>query len=355
MDNQSPINLSDEEREQLEQLACELDELGPNSRKLSRLREIAWHYRQLGESLSQNLEDLAMMYEAILEHGTALENELSDKNDTISQLVDKMRRYLPTQLYQRIVGGEASADVGNHQRKYLTVFFSDIVGFTDITDTIEPEALSSLLNSYLNEMAEIVHRWGGVLDKFIGDAVMVFFGDEDDNDPRESARKCVGMALDMQASIGKLRQEWARQGINFPLQMRIGINSGYCTVGNFGSEARLDYTIIGGNVNVASRLEGQCQPGGLLISGSTYLHVRDMVEAESRGSIKVKGVSHPVECYHILGAKQPDQQLNNSLLEEGENGFRLANIDFELGGTSDIERQAIKSSLRRALEWLDKR
>jgi PAS domain S-box-containing protein len=143
------------------------------------------------------------------------------------------------QVYDSIFAGRTEVRVESY-RKMLTVFFSDIQGFTALTDMLEAEALSDLLNEYLSEMSAIATRFGGTVDKFIGDGVMIFFGDPDTRGHADDAIACVEMALAMQKRVRELQVEWHDRGVQQPLHVRIGINTGYCTVGNFGSEERLD-------------------------------------------------------------------------------------------------------------------
>lgn len=339
----SPISLSAADRAELERLLAQLPARAADDADLRSLLALA-------QRLSQDIDDLALMHGAVVEHSTGLENELSRSNDRISSMIESMRRYLSAQLYQRIMGGTAEVKAGSHQRRNLTVFFSDIVGFTELTDTVEPEMLSQMLNSYLDEMASICDKWGGTIDKFIGDAVMIYFGDEDQADPVDGARRCVCMALEMQSCLGLLEERWRRLGSNHRLRIRVGINSGYCTVGNFGSSSRVDYTIVGGNVNVASRLEHQCTPGSILISGSTYALVRELVEVRSVGHISVKGVAHPIESFEVTGRREAAAEGTHPMLLQHDKGFDLRSIHFDATQTPPIEREAIASSLRRALE-----
>ena len=346
---ESPIQLSEADRARLEQLVAML---GDPSVQAEQLRDGSLALAELAERLGQDIDDLALMYTSVIEHSTGLENELSERNDQISLLIEKMRRYLSPQLYGRITGGTVDAAAGSHQRRNLSVFFSDIVGFTELTDTVEPESLSQMLNSYLDEMARICDRWGGTIDKFIGDAVMIFFGDDDQADPIQCAKDCVCMALEMQSSLPVLEEKWRSYGSSHLLRIRVGINSGYCTIGNFGSSSRVDYTIIGGNVNVAARLEHQCRPGSILISGSTYAMVRDLVEVQSMGMIQVKGVAHPVETYEVIGRRPEVTAKTQRILVEHETGFDLKSIRFDTQATSPLEREAIRDSLNRALARL---
>jgi adenylate cyclase len=292
------------------------------------------------------IDDIEMLHQSVVEHSSELENELEQKNHAIEQIMANMRRYLSKSLYERIAGGQ-SAEVGATTRRNLTVFFSDIVGFTELTDTVEPETLSQVLNTYLGAMTDICERHGGTVDKFIGDAVMIFFGDDELSEPAQSAQACVQMALEMQSAIAAMQSGWASFGTQLGLRVRMGINSGYCTVGNFGSGERMAYTIVGGNVNVASRLEHQAEPGGVCISGSTYALVRENVEVRPMGALQVKGVAHPVESYAVIGAKVP--QGANPWLLEHSTGFSLRALDFDVSKTSPIQRQVMQNALQQAL------
>lgn len=163
--------------------------------------------------------------------------KIKEKNEQLSGLSSKLSKYLAPQLYDSIFTGEKEVKIETHRKK-ITIFFSDIVGFTSITEETDEVKLSVWLNTYLNDMANIAFEHGGTLDKFIGDAVMVFFGDPKTQGEQEDALKCVSMAMVMQDRAKFL-------GID----IRIGIHSGYAIVGNFGSENRMDYTVIGRAVN----------------------------------------------------------------------------------------------------------
>ncbi len=301
--------------------------------------------------MSEDLDTAQLIHQSVLDHATGLENDLTERNKEIRQLIDKMKRYLSEQLYQQIVGGEVDTTAGSYKRVHLTIFFSDIVGFTDITDTLEPETLSFVLNSYLNEMARICSKYNGAIDKFIGDAVMIYFGNDADMSNQEAAQACVSMALEMQESMESLRQRWAEQGCRHPLKMRIGINSGYCTVGNFGSDERMDYTLIGGNVNIAARLEGQCPHGGILVSEATHQLVESMVKSRPFGTLELKGVSRPVDTHEITGREVTDPETG-LFRREGE-GFRLDAIHFDPNQVSNIELRQLRESLQQAIDSLN--
>ena len=199
---------------------------------------------------------------------------LRNKNNTLETLSSKLSKYLSPQVYESIFSGKAEVRVGAN-RKFLSVFFSDIASFTEITDQLEPEILTSSLNNYLNEMAQIAIAYGATIDKYIGDAIMAFFGDPETNGPQQDAIRCVSMALAMQRKTMQINSKLRSLGVTRPFNIRCGVNSGICTVGNFGSENRLDYTAIGNNVNLASRLETAAEVGEVLISEATLMLVQD--------------------------------------------------------------------------------
>jgi PAS domain S-box-containing protein len=232
----------------------------------------------------------------------AANSELAEKNQQLEALSGKLAKYLSRQVYDSIFEGRTEVRVESY-RKMLTVFFSDIEGFTDLTDMMEAEALSELLNQYLSEMSAIAGRFGGTIDKFIGDGIMIFFGDPESRGPAEDAVACARMALAMTSRVASLCQEWSERGVQRPLRIRVGINTGYCTVGNFGSEERMDYTIVGGQVNAAARLESSAEAGQILISHQTWALIKDELECRSVGELKVKGIIRPLLTYEVLGVK----------------------------------------------------
>ncbi|MDI1275623.1 adenylate/guanylate cyclase domain-containing protein, partial [Polaromonas sp.] len=188
-------------------------------------------------------------------------------------LSEQLSRYLAPQVYQSLFDGSRQAEIRT-QRKKLTVFFSDIKNFTESTAQWQPEEVTLLLNSYFAEMSQIAAEYGATLDKFIGDAIVIFFGDPHTLGVREDAVQCVRMAIAMQKRMEGLRARWREMGIHRNFEIRIGINSGFCDVGNFGSSLRMEYTIIGREVNLAARLEQAAEPGEILISSETHALVQ---------------------------------------------------------------------------------
>jgi class 3 adenylate cyclase len=303
--------------------------------------------------LESELADLQIMYDTTLEHGTSLENELMVQNRRMEALQNQMRRYLSPQLYAALVGGTAETSTHRHSRTKLTVYFSDMVGFSDLTDAIEPEILSELLNTYLTRMSEIALDYGGTIDKFIGDAIMVFFGAPEFVDDADHARRCIRMALDMRAEVFRLREAWRARGITHPLRVRAGINTGYCTVGNFGSEHRMDYTIIGGQVNLASRLQSSAAHDSIYISRATYMLVEDLIDARALGPIQVKGIHAPIEVWEVIGLRDDSARAAEYLRIEGAS-LKLQELSVNLDHLDEQERASIEQALTRALIHLNR-
>jgi class 3 adenylate cyclase len=188
------------------------------------------------------------------------------------------------------------------ERKKLTIFFSDVVNFTSVTERMQPEELTTLLNEYLTEMSSIAAAHGGTVNKFIGDGIVIFFGHPESHGIAEDAKACLAMAFDMQRRLTELNKEWRGRGIEQPFRARVGINTGFCNVGNFGSDERIDYTIIGAEANLAARLQSIAQPGGIVLSYETFMLVRDLVRAHPLEPVMLKGIPHPIVPYEVDGA-----------------------------------------------------
>jgi adenylate cyclase len=275
------------------------------------------------------------------------ENQLADKSRALEQLSSQLAKYLSPQVYQSIFTGKQEVKIAS-RRKKLTVFFSDIAGFTETTDRLESEDLTRLLNHYLTEMSEIAVSYGATIDKYVGDAIVIFFGDPETRGVKEDALACVEMAIAMRKRMRELHGAWRASGIEKPLQCRIGINTGYCTVGNFGSEDRMDYTIVGGGVNLASRLEAAATPGEILMSYETYANVRHRIHCEERGDISVKGIAYPVATYQVVDTYE-NLGKERLLIHEERPNLRL---DLDLDAMSADDRDHAVAVLREALNRL---
>jgi class 3 adenylate cyclase len=276
-----------------------------------------------------------------------LNAELELKNAFLSKISANLSKYLSPQVYRTIFLGEKNVEIST-ERKKLTVFFSDIKDFTATTESLQPEELTALLNEYFTEMSDIAEAHGATIDKFIGDAIVAFFGDPVSHGVIEDARACVMMAVAMQRRLSELEQEWRQRGFEQPFRARMGINTGYCNVGNFGSESRMDYTIIGAEANLAARLEGIAKPGGIVMSYETWAHVRDLIDAAPLPPTRFKGISREVVPYEvILSETKEDSGL---VLKESVPGLQ---IFVNLASMDLPARNEARAALRRALEAVD--
>ncbi|MCK1713062.1 adenylate/guanylate cyclase domain-containing protein [Bradyrhizobium sp. 143] len=267
--------------------------------------------------------------------------EIALKNKRLESLSSKLAKYLSPQVYDSIFSGKQEVRITS-DRKRLTVFFSDIAGFTETSERLESEDLTQLLNHYLTEMSRIALSFGATVDKYVGDAIVAFFGDPETQGIKEDALACVKMAIAMRERLHDLRHIWRDAGIEKPLECRIGINTGYCTVGNFGSEDRMEYTIIGSGVNLAARLESAATPGEI-----PFAHVKDEVYCEECEPIKVKGFSHLIHTYRVI-------DLHENLKEKHEVRAEMPHfkLDANFKLMSDDERQEAALLLREMLARL---
>ena len=265
--------------------------------------------------------------------------ELDQRKTELEGLSKQLAKYLPPQIHEALFAGNYDTRIAT-KRKKLTVFFSDIKGFTQTSENLQPEALTEYLNEYFSEMTQIALEHGATIDKYMGDAMMVFFGDPETRGVRDDARACVEMGLRMLERLAMLQQRWRANGFDNPFEIRIGINTGYCNVGNFGSDQRLSYTIIGGEVNLAQRLESSADVGGILISYETWVHVQDMVEVEPRGAIQMKGIARNVQTYAVQGRKRAGDAPAFALSHPAG-----VAIDLDPTALDDDERNALVDKL----------
>jgi adenylate cyclase len=229
---------------------------------------------------------------------------LKDKNEKLEKISNRLAKYLSPQIYKNIFESD-SEHTNEYKRKKLTVFFSDIKGFTDLSDSLDPDLLAELVNDYLSAMTDIALKHGGTIDKFIGDAILVFFGDPESDGLKKDASKCLSMAIAMQKKVTELDKNWREDhGIAGGLKVRIGISTGYCTVGNFGSVQRVDYTVLGSTVNLASRLESICEPKKILVAPETKMLLEKDFKFEPQDPVKLKGFNQPVVPYQYLDLKE---------------------------------------------------
>jgi adenylate cyclase len=278
----------------------------------------------------------------VLKQSDKMATEIAEKTDRLKNISVQLSKYLSPQIYDMIFSGKAQASLES-SRKKLTLFFSDIVDFTPTTESLEPEELTQLLNHYLTEMSDIALAHGATIDKYIGDAIVIFFGDPESEGYKKDALKCINMAIVMQEKMRELRAKYVDEGIVNNFEIRMGINTGYCTVGNFGSEERMDYTIIGGNVNLAARLEGSAEHSQILISHETYSLVKDNFHTVKKDPIMVKGISKPVQTYQVEGPKDAEGTVFKK---------SLAGLSIDLNKDHITDRKDAVQILHQAIEEL---
>ena len=302
-------------------------------------------------ALRDSLEDLKKRYEkqtrqlnrlTKLSDGT--QAKLTQANEAMNNLLRNLQRFVPDVVTQSLMRDGAEQIAANSRQK-ITVFFSDIVGFTSLTERLDPERLAPLMTDYFSEMTEICAKWGGTLDQFIGDAIVIFFGAPQSLGDSEDARRALGMALDMQERLQDLRLKWAQEGLTSRLEVRMGIATGYCNVGNFGSHERLHYTAIGGAVNSAARIQSLANPNAILLAEDTYLLVRDQYRCTLDQTAILQGQKHPITLYKASPQQQKDQAAR---LSADEPGYR-----FYFDPAEIIDKTRIVALLQSALDTLE--
>jgi len=274
---------------------------------------------------------------------------LERTNGFLESISTKLSRYLSPQIYKSIFSGEK--DVVIHtERKKLTIFFSDIKEFTNTTERLQPEELSRLLNEYFTEMSDIALEHGGTIDKFVGDAMLIFFGDPETKGVAQDAKACVRMALEMQRRLAELNIKWRNEGVEKPFRVRMGINTGFCNVGNFGTTWRMDYTIIGDEANLAARLQAMADVERIVISYETYALVQDIVCARALPAVTPKGIGREVTPYLVEGLLNPAGG-KMAIVAEQTAGLTLY---LDPGKVDDGAKARVREALQGALAALDK-
>jgi class 3 adenylate cyclase len=310
-------------------------------------------YRDATRRLQQKAYDMTLLQEKEAQLNRRLEDanrELEAANDFLVTISTKISHYLAPQIYKSIFSGQKDVTI-HTERKELTIFFSDIMGFTTATERLQPEEITLLLNEYFTEMSAIALKHGGTVDKFIGDALVIFFGDPETKGTVEDAKACLNMATEMQRRLAELNVKWRNAGTEQPLRVRMGINTGFCNVGNFGSVERMDYTAIGAEVNLAARLQSIAEPGHIVISYETYALVRDIVAARALPEISVKGISRAVVPYVVEGVLDETGRKIEIFSEH------MTGLDFYLDpravDAAAVER--IRETLTNAIAALERR
>ena len=275
--------------------------------------------------------------------------QLAGANQFLGEVSAKISHYLSPQIYKSIFSGEMDVTLQT-DRKKLSIFFSDIKDFTALTEELQPEELTALINEYFTEMSAIALKHGGTIDKFIGDAILIFFGDPATLGTADDAKAGVRMAIDMQHRLSELNVQWRKRGAQVPFQVRMGINTGYCNVGNFGSADRMDYTILGAEVNLSARLQSIAAPGGIVVSYETYALVGDLVSAKELPPVTMKGIAREVVPYAIEGLLAKDGTTVQVFSEH------LTGLDLylDLARLDPSRAETARSVLNQAISALDR-
>jgi class 3 adenylate cyclase len=261
---------------------------------------------------------LVKSYSFLLKQNSQL-TRFSDKiQKRMKETLNRLSRYVSPQLYRKITSGKELVEINKTRRVKLTIFYSDIKGFSWHSSNMEGESLSAILNSYLEEMTIIVAKHCGSLDKYIGDAIMVFFGDPIFTNDQDHAQRCVKMALEMQQRMKELQDYWFQLGYSDPLHIRMGVSTGYVSVGNFGSSERMDYTIIGSAVNLAARLQEVAKEDEILISHETWALVKDTIECEEPTTYELKGFYQPILAHPVKSLLSESRNKNIHTIEDKE-------------------------------------
>jgi len=245
--------------------------------------------------------------------------KLSDERLRLVNFIrDTFGRYLSKKVVDEILESPNGQEIGG-RRKTVTIMMSDLRGFTSLSETRDPEDMVRLLNRYLERMSKVIMEYDGMIDEFIGDAILTVFGvpEEHDDDPV----RAVACALAMQNTLMELNEELRLEG--YPaLEMGIGINTGSVIVGNIGSEIRMKYGIVGATVNMASRIESNTIGGQVLVGESTYNLVKDLVTVDPPQTIIMKGLKKPLVIFSVTAIGSP-YNIKLDLPASKENGVEI--------------------------------
>ncbi|HEY9663400.1 MAG TPA: adenylate/guanylate cyclase domain-containing protein, partial [Allocoleopsis sp.] len=227
----------------------------------------------------------------------ANERKIAELNTYLTKAV--LRRFLPPTLVEKAAQGELTLDLRPEPRM-ITVLFSDIIGFTQLSNTLRSRKIAELLNEYLAEMTHAIFEHGGTVDKFMGDAILAIFGAPEEMSPNEQVRRAIAAARQMYKNLAKLNERWQAQGIQQLVQFRCGIHQGTAVVGMFGGEERADYTAIGPSVNIAARIQEAAEPSTILVSAAVADYLELEEDAITKCSpLKLKGVDETVLTFAI--------------------------------------------------------
>jgi len=245
------------------------------------------------------LNELRERTEEVVKLNQQLEHRVADQVGEIERM-GRLRRFLPPQVADLIVASGTEEQLESHRRE-ITALFCDLRGFTGFSEASAPEDVMALLRDYHAAIGEIIIKYGGTLERYAGDGVMVVFNDPVPVD--NPALRAVLMALETREAMGALMKKWRQLGHD--VGFGIGIAHGFATLGTIGFEGRFDYAAIGTVSNVASRLCDEAKPGQIVISPRVFAAVKDAVTVEPMGEFMLKGIGRPLAAYNVLGTTKP--------------------------------------------------
>jgi len=271
-----------------------------NSRLLSELRDRTAELEKSYGLVRQQASQLEAQSQELLKLNQQLEQRVSDQVGEIERM-SRLRRFLPPQVADLIVASGTEKQLESHRRE-ITALFCDLRGFTGFSESSDPEDVMALLHEYHSAIGGIINKYGGTLERYAGDGVMVVFNDPIPVD--NPALQAVQMAIDMRVAIGALIEKWRKLGHD--IGFGIGIAHGFATLGTIGFEGRFDYAAIGTVSNVASRLCDEAKPGQILISPRVLMAVEKDITVEPVGDFALKGIRRPLTAYNVLAIKAAD-------------------------------------------------
>jgi class 3 adenylate cyclase len=227
------------------------------------------------------------------------QQELFETQQKRKELRDTLQRYVSFNIVEQLISNPDELKLGGSRRK-VSVLFSDIQGFTSLLAVKEPEEIIQQLNEYLTEMTNLIFSFGGMVDKFVGDAIIGIFGAL--GEQPDDTRSAVRCAIAMQKKLCELQAKWRAE--NAPVfNSRIAVNTGEVIMGNVGSPQRMDFTAIGEPVNTASRLQAVANAGSVVICTACYEELKDLLDVRNQGAITLRGMPEPVTVYEVMGEK----------------------------------------------------
>jgi class 3 adenylate cyclase len=276
--------------------------------------------KELHDKVQAQAAQLQEQTEQLSSWNQLLEKRVTDQLQEIDRM-SRLQRFLAPQVAKMIASSDAPEVQLSSHRRDITVVFCDLRGFTAFTESTEPEEVMGVLREYHESLGELIFRYEGTLERFLGDGIMIIF-----NDPipcADHTERAVGLALDMRTAVEGLAKEWRRNG--HALGFGIGIASGYATLGQIGFEHRREYTAIGSVTNLASRLCGEAQPGQIVIGQRAFSSVEGSVEAVPIGDLTLKGFNRPMPAYDVVRWRgQPPHFPTSTLASSGGASSRAA-------------------------------